>query len=82
MAQGALQGNLVYSTGYPFALSFALRPLQGLWATAPDLAYRLVLVMQYACGVVAVLMLYDLLRRTAAPPRGAVRRLAGRPVAG
>jgi hypothetical protein len=67
MAQGAFQGNLVYSTGYPFALSFVLMPMQWLWSAAPGLAYRLVLVAQYACGVITVILLYDLLRRMVSP---------------
>ncbi len=63
MAAGAFQGDLVYSTGYPFALSFALRPMQWMWSVSPDLAYRFVLVLQHTCGLLAVMLLYAVLRR-------------------
>jgi hypothetical protein len=67
MATGAFQGNLVYSTGYPFVLSLALIPMQWLWSATPDLAYRLVLVGQHTCGLITVVLLYDLLRRMVSP---------------
>ena len=72
MASGNYQSNLIFCSGYPFFMSFPVAILGALWDTAPDIAYRLLLVVQHALGASLALVAFDVLKRSVSLTAGVI----------